>query len=206
MGGPAANDYLIGLLIEATANKLEEAVLGILARSAVQPQGMGYKITGGNSSSRPSVVPSLAVLTAMENEVADLKAYRGKLGWITSPKGKSILRRTMIEIGQTESILQKGGFINDLPLYVSQWASDAAGSGGDGSLLLFGNWADLMICQFGAYQLTLDMYSQSKNNIARIFVDSYWDVKGMRFPATSTGVGTQNDEYVGFASMPIKLS
>jgi hypothetical protein len=141
----------------------------------------------------------------LEGEVADLNAFQGRLGYITSAMGKIALKKNRVEPGMPEPLL-KNGLMNDLPVFISNWAADNVGSDGLGSGLVFGNWADLMICQFGAYQLTLDMNSQAKNNKARIYVDSYWDVKGMRFPAASTGSGTQDNEYVGFASLPIKLS
>lgn len=204
MGGQAASDYCIQCLIDATAHKLEASILDPLPRSSVRPQGQFYKATTGNLTKKASVVPTFNDLLEMEAEVAALKALQGNLAYITSGKGKKILKSCKKETGYSESLLEKG-FMNDYPVLVSNWLSDTVGSDGLGSGLVFGNWADLLICQFGAYLITIDSTSQALNNKVRIFVDSFWDVRGMRFPSASTGIGTDKDEYVGFSTLPIKL-
>lgn len=205
MGGPSVSDFIINGLKSATAAKLEATVLGVAARSAVQPQGMGYKVTTGNLTKKASLVPTFGDILNMEGEVASLKALQGKLGYITSGKGKHILKYNRVEPGQPEPLL-KNGLMNDHPVFISNWAADNAGSDGLGSLLVFGPWSDLLICQFGAYLITIDAVSQARNNKVRIYVDSFWEVRGMRFGAYTTGAGTDSDEYHGFSSLPIKLS
>ena len=40
---------------------------------------------------------------------------------------------------------------------------------------LFGNWADLLIGQWGALDLTVDPYTEADKAFVRIIVNSYWD-------------------------------
>jgi hypothetical protein len=41
--------------------------------------------------------------------------------------------------------------------------------------IIFGNWADLIIAQWGGYDLVVDPYSNSKNAIVTLVVNSWWD-------------------------------
>ena len=44
----------------------------------------------------------------------------------------------------------------------------------------FGRWSDVIVGQFGSMKLTIDPYSQSKEGIVNIVLDSYWSVDLIR--------------------------
>jgi hypothetical protein len=49
------------------------------------------------------------------------------------------------------------------------------GSGTNLSALIFGNWSDLVVCQFGPLDVIVDPFTESKKGNVRISVHSAWD-------------------------------
>ena len=46
--------------------------------------------------------------------------------------------------------------------------------------IVFGNWADLLIGQWGALELMVDPYTKADQALVRIIVNSYWDATPRR--------------------------
>jgi hypothetical protein len=204
---PTLDQWLLNNMITKVAEVLERTVLGVAARDSDAPQGMGYKCTTGTDTKAAAVAMSLyaakeAVIT-LEKKVDDNGALKGKLAYITSGKGSRLLKTNRKENGFPESLLEKG-LLNDYPVFASSVVSDIAGSDAAGSLLVFGNWQDLVIAQFGGYDVIVDYITLARLAQVRITVHSFFDVKGAR-GSVSTGIGTDADEYgLSFASMAIK--
>ena len=203
-GGPAAETYLINLLIAAVAAKFESFVLGATASSAIKPQGMFYKNTTGASTKAAAVVPSLANLLALEKAIDDNNALTGSIGWITSGTGARILKSIARETGQDTKLYQDGKML-EFPLYFTNNVPNDCGSDGAGSGLVLGNWQDLIITLYGGYIFTADPFVLAKKNQVRITVNQFADCLGARGTA-STGEGTDADNYTSFARVSIKAS
>jgi len=99
--------------------------------------------------------------------------------------------------------------VNGYKLLVTNAASAVAGDNDTGDLLVFGNWKDLVIGQWGGYDITVDPYTAAKNGMVVLTINAYFDAKGLR-GTVATDVhsnGTQADYYgISFASTAIKLS
>jgi HK97 family phage major capsid protein len=165
-------------LIAATAVKLEngciqggsDAPTGILATS-----GIG-DVAGGTNG----VAPTLANMLALQKEVAIDNAMFGSLAYLASPKGRWKLQSTAIESGHPErvwNILQpevllgyKAGITSNVPDNL-----DKGTSTGVCSAIIFGNFEKLTIAQFGALDLTVDPYTDSKSAIVNMVVNAYYD-------------------------------
>ena len=210
-----AEKMLLDNIASAVAQKLESTILGVAVGSATQPQGMGYKITTGADTKAVSIVPGWEDIVALETAVDIANAANGKLGYITNAGGRGILKTIQKTYFLDPSLgyalpgaaaLLDGGIMNGYPAYVTNGCSKIAGDDDAGDLLVFGNWADLCIGQWGGYDITIDPYTVAKEGKVRIVVNAYFDAKGLRGTA-STGSGTDADDYaVSFASTAIKLA
>ena len=207
-GGPEVESLLYNLILAAVASKLENFIFGVAGALSTTIQGMGYKCTSGTMSRKNSKAPTFDDLLALEEEVNNNGSYRGKLGFITSGKGAIILKKKERIAGMGFPSLLENDLINGYPAYFSNNVSNAAGTDGAGSLLIFGDWSQLAIVQFGGYVIEPDPFSLATLNILRINVNAFFDVKGLRGAASTdnSDVTAPDDYAIAFASIPIKLS
>jgi hypothetical protein len=203
-----AEALLLSNIRDATARKLESTVMGILIGSATQPQGMGYKITTGADTKANSVVPTLANVIALETAVDVSNALQGNLAYITNGGGRGILKGIPLVATYGDKMLLEGNQMNGYPVLVSNSASAIAGDDDTGDLVVFGNWKDLCITQWGGYDITLDVFTPAETNQVKIVINAYFDAKGLHGAlATDVHGVTQSDYYAhSFASMAIKAS
>jgi len=184
---------------------LDAAVFGVQARSTTIPQGMGYKITTGQTTKGVAVVPTWSTILTLEGTVAAAKALRGKLAYVTSPAGAKILKETYRDTGTTHFILENN-LINGYPCFICDQVSDAAGSDDPavGSLLVFGAWQDIAVRDYGLI-ITVDRYSQAIANKVRLIYNWIVDVRGLR-GESSTGTTDAYEYANSFASVAIKAA
>lgn len=213
-----AEKMLLDNIASAVAQKLESTVLGVAAGSATQPQGMGYKITTGADTKANAIVPGWDDIVALETAVDLANAANGKLGYITNAGGRGILKTIQKTFYLDPSMgysvpgmstLLDGGLMNGYPVYVTNGCSKIAGDDDAGNLLVFGNWADLCIAQWGGYDITIDPYTVAKEGKIRIVVNAYFDAKGLRgsYKTDEPVATTDPDDYAySFASTAIKLA
>lgn len=213
-----AERMLLDNIASAVARKLEATILGVAAGSATQPQGMGYKITTGADTKANSVVPDWSTIVALETAVDTANAATGKLAYITNAGGRGILKSIQkytnvdpslaVFVSGTESLLE-GNTMNGYPVFVTNSCSNIAGDDDTGDLLIFGNWADLCIAQWGGYDITVDPYTVASEGQVRIVINAYFDAKGLRgsYKTDEPEATTDPDDYAySFASTAIKLS
>lgn len=202
-----AERMLLDNIASAVARKLESTILGVAAGSATQPQGMGYKITTGTDTKAAKAAATNKLLVALETAIDSANALANKLGYITNASGRGILKTTLKETGLPGYICSEAGQVNGYPLYVTNGCSGAAGTDA-GDLVVFGNWADLCIGQWGGFDITVDPFTVAKENKVRIVINAYFDAKGLRGSAPTDVHGeatTQADDYaISFASLAIK--
>jgi len=186
-----AEQLLLSNIAEAVARKLEATILGNEAGSATQPQGMAYQMNSGATASAPAIVPTWTTIVGMETAVDTANALQENLGYLTNAAGRGILKS--IDKGtDTGEMLCENNMVNGYPLYVTNSASAAADSGHTGNLLVFGNWKDLIIAQWGGYDITIDPYSKAATNQVRIVINTYVDAKGLR---GTTGTTVNENQY-----------
>ena len=205
LGGPSFNDLFIRAIMEGISKKLQDLILGVQARSETVNQGMLYKITSGTDTTLEDGIPTRITIENHINEVADLGYLTGKLAFVTNGRGRSILAKLPVETGHPARLLENGK-LNGYPCFISNSVSNACGSLGVGTGLIFGNWQDLLICQIGPWNITIDEMTQARASKAVVTVTGFFDALGARGSA-STGSGSDANEYHGsFASRAIKLN
>jgi HK97 family phage major capsid protein len=143
---------------------------GILATS-----GIG-DVAGGTNG----VAPTLANILALTKEVAIDNADFGKLAFATNPKARWKLMSTAIESGHPErvwNVLQPDMLLGYRAAVSTAVPGDLTKGSASGtcSAIIFGNWEEMIIAQFGGLDITVDQYSQAIGNKVRIVLNSFWD-------------------------------
>lgn len=133
---------------------------GILATS-----GIGSVVGGTDGAA-----PTWAHMVALETEVAVANADLGSLGYLTNAKVRGKLKTTSKVSGQNGFVWEDGevngyraGVTNQVPSNLTKGASS-----GVCSAIIFGNWADLIIGQWGSLDLLVDPYTGSTAGTVRV--------------------------------------
>ena len=105
---------------------------------------------------------------------ADLEAknVRGNIKFIVSPSAKADLKTTDKGIDTGKYLMEE---VNGYPVLCT---SAVAGKG-----IVYGNFADLVIGQWGGIDLTVDPYTQAANGKVRLVINAYFDAKPRRADA-----------------------
>jgi len=157
----------------AGANDVPEGIL--------QTSGIG-SVAGGTDG----LAPTWAHIVALETAVANANADMGSLGYLTNSKVRGKLKTTA-KVASTDSNMIWGGGatpLNEYACAVSNQVPSTLVKGGSGaacSAIIFGNWNDLVIAQWGGLDLVVDNYTQATSNLTRIVANTYADV-GVRHP------------------------
>lgn len=100
------------------------------------------------------------------------KNVRGDIKFIVSPSAKAVLKSTA---KNQNSFIMEGNEVNGYPVLCT---SAVAGKG-----IVYGNFADLVIGQWGGIDLTVDPYTQAANGKVRLVINAYFDAKPRRADA-----------------------
>lgn len=119
------------------------------------------------------------LLVQFETEVATDKALRGKLGWLTTPGVRGFLKSTKVDAGSGIFLMNSDG--RDLlgyPLMASTQVPSNLTKGAGTSLhaMIFGNWEELIIAQWGGLDLVVDPYTASKTAQITLVINGWYDI------------------------------
>lgn len=174
----AVEQLVRNLFIKGMSLELESASIagatngptGLLATS-----GIG-DVAGGTNG----LAPTLAHMLALVKEVAVDDADIGALGFLTNPKARWKLQSTAIETGHPERVWAvnvqdyllgfKAGVTTLVPGALDKGTSEDVCSA-----IIFGNWNELVIANFGIIDIVVDEKSQAIGNKVRIVLNSFWD-------------------------------
>ena len=164
--------YAVNKALETAALKgtgLNNQPTGLLTTS-----GIGSVSLGDNGGA-----PTYNDIVALEKEVEIDNALMGTLGFLTNPKVKSKLKLTKLDAGSGLFVWpQNATDLNGYKVGVSNLVpSDLTkGNGTALSAIIFGNWADLVIGQWGPIDIMANPYTKGKNALVEIIVNSWWDI------------------------------
>ena len=149
--------------------------LGLLNTNGIGAVAIG---TNGGAITWKNVVE-------LETAVNDKNAYAGKLAYLTNAKVIGALKTTSMDTGSGRFILDpnNGGNVNGYPI---EWTNlvpsnlTKGSSSAKCSAMIFGNWADLWIGQWGGLDIVVDPYSAKRTAEIEITINAYHDVKAVR--------------------------
>lgn len=168
-------------LLKAAAVKIDAAAIN--GAGTTEPYGI-LNTTGIGSVAigTDGGAPTLAKVLELIREVAVDNADIGSLAFITNPQVRYKLQQTAL-ISSTDSRTVWNVEVNDRLLgyqagVTTQVPStlDKGSSTGVCSALIFGNFNDLTIGQFGAYDLMLDDYTSAKYAMVNLIMHGWYDI------------------------------
>jgi len=173
-----AERMLLENLSKAIAAKLESTILGVGEGAvATEPAGLFWSAYTSGATTL-----TWAVAVDLEQDVdANNAIYGNKCAYITNAKGRYTLKTTVRTATYGEQMIMEGKEVNGYPVYVSNGVpktTDFSTTTGTG--LIFGNWADLIIGQWGGYDILIDPYTQAALGEVRILVNCYFDAAAAR--------------------------
>lgn len=172
-----AEKMLMENLSKAIAAKLEETILGTGEGAvATEPAGLFWSAYTSGATTL-----TWAVLVDLEQDVDANNALFGNCAYITNAKGRYTLKTTLKTATYGDRFLLEGNEANGYPVYVSNGVALTTDfSTTTGSGIIFGNWSDLIIGQWGGYDILVDPYTQAALGEVRILINCYFDAAAAR--------------------------
>lgn len=156
-------------IINAINSKLEATILGSEAGTTTKPAGLFNVISGD------ATIATYGDICDLESDIEDANVT-GETKYIMSNKAKAKLRST-----------QKGngvGFIIDNGAIDGTEVLNTSNVAGEG--IIYGDFSNLAIGQWGAIDLTVDPYTKAAAGQVRLVVNAYFDAKVLRTSAFAT--------------------
>lgn len=163
----SAEEMLKRDIVEAISQKLESTILGTGAGSATQPSGILNGVTADTKAITYEDIVKMEQTLEEANVSGDIK-------FIVSPSAKAILKTTKLDAGSGKFAME-GGEVNGYPVLST---SNVSGKG-----VVYGNFNDYVIGQWGGIDLTVDPYTQAANGKVRLVINAYFDAKPRRASA-----------------------
>ena len=141
--------------------------LGVLSNPNIS------KFVGGTNGA----IPDLATLVALEAMVDVANAATGSLKYLLSNKIKGTLKTQPVAQGNPLMVLNSNTELNGFPFVASNLVKDSTkGTATAASAIVFGNWADLFIGQWGGMDITRDDITLALKGEVRLIINTFWDV------------------------------
>lgn len=165
----SAEAMLMTDIIDAVTTKLETTILGDVSGSTTSPAGIFYGATDVTGTTVH------ATLVNMEKELAESKVS-GNYAFIMAPSVKATLRTTQAATS-LDFILNNNQVIG-YPYYSTNAVPTTR--------IALGRWSDLVVGQWGSYDIVVDPYTAAINGKVRIVINAYFDAKFRRAVAYET--------------------
>jgi HK97 family phage major capsid protein len=187
------SNQLLLQAVESIENFIRRDLLGAIATavdyaalngtgSNNQPLGLlaATSSIGSVAGGTDGLAPTWAHICALVGLVAAANADTGSLAFLTNSAVAAKLRCTAKVSGTDSRMLLEGVSLLDMPIHFSNQVPsnlDKGSSTGVCSAILFGDWSNILIGQFGqGVDLIVDRFSKATTGITRIIANSYVDV------------------------------
>lgn len=161
----SVENILLTDMSRAIAIALDTAALSGSGASG-EPTGiLAASVTGKNFAS--GATPQFSDLVNMETEIAVENADIGNLAYVTNPRVRGLLKQTTKVASSTYPVYIWGddNTINGYKAHVTMAIDEVANT----SSMIFGNWADLILCFFApGLDITVDPYTLAKTRLVSL--------------------------------------
>lgn len=176
-------------IYNAVISKLEATALGNHAHAENKPDGL---FTGYSAA---AVALGWGEVVKLETAVDAANALEANMGYIGHTSLRGAMKTTLKNSGVAGFILEPDGRLNDyacLRTNVLPVVPAVVGAGAKPAEygIVFGNWADLIIGQWGALDLTVDTLTLAHKAQVRVIINSYWDINTRRAASFSKALMT----------------
>lgn len=156
-------------LINAINSKLEATILGAESGDN-QPTGILNNVTA-------STIADFKGLCDLEAAIEDANVI-GECKYVMSNKAKAAFRNMAKSTKSTQLVMEGGQIDGTSVLNTSNVA---------GTNVIYGDWSNLAIGQWGGIDLTVDPYTKAASGQVRLVVNAYFDAKVLRPEAFAFG-------------------
>lgn len=168
-------------IARAMAQKIEQTAFSKDKLSDAAPTGIFYNAT-------PDVEGSMswANIVALETKAASGNALFGNLSYIMRPELLGAAKTKVKDASGAGGFVfdgsgNGGGILNGYKVLATNNMATKLGDGGDEHGIVFGNWADYFIGQWGALDLVVDPYSGKTESILEVTI-TMWANMGVIRP------------------------
>lgn len=173
-------------------SELERIIREALDTAAINGSGSGNQPTGIlNTGSINTVaigtnggIPTWATIVDLESALGTDNALNGNLAYLTTPGIRGILKQKEKATNTAQFIWMEGSELNGYQAATSTLVPSTLSKGTSGPILhaiIFGNWSELYVGQWGGIDLVVDPYTLSTNAMIRVVANSWWDI-ALRHP------------------------
>ena len=180
------------LIVQSTPNaeQLMRNDLGIIAALGIdravahgagannEPDGL-YHLSNVNATAMGGV-PTFGKIVDMATSVANYNALLGNLGFVTTPGMAGKLMQTLVASAAGSKMIWEGthieGVMAGYKALATNQVSSVLGTGTDEHGILFGNWADIIIGQWGGIEIIVDPFTSAKKGLIEITMHMMVDV------------------------------
>lgn len=157
-------------IADAIAAKLETTAFGNHESAVTIPDGL---FTGATIDIKGAA--SWMNVLRMEEDLQVQNAANGRVAYITHPSAASKFKGTVRATG-IPYFISEGNTLNGYPMLTTTNMAKQLQADGDEYGIVFGNWADYLILQWGALDLTYDPYTQATDGSVRFVINAYFDM------------------------------
>ena len=165
-------------LVSANALAILDAVINGLTAN-YQPVGiLNTSGIGSVAGGTDGLTPAWSHLVGLETLVASKNADQGSLAYLTNAKVRGKLKQTL-KASNVPGFIWESGEINGYPARCTNAVPSnlvKGGSGANCSAIIFGNWADLLIGDWGGLDIVIDPYTLKKQAEIEISVHTFADI------------------------------
>lgn len=174
-----ADRYVTEDLAAAHALEVDRAAM-FGTGSANQPMGVvNFSGIGAEVGGTNGLAPTWANMVNLETKISTANALMGALKYVTNAKGRGFLKQTLRSAtAGSKFIWDDDNTINGYDaLSTNQVPSNLVkGTSSNCSAILFGNWRELLIAEWGALDLITDPYSLADKGLVRVISTQLVDI------------------------------
>jgi HK97 family phage major capsid protein len=175
-----AESLLMSDIVKSVQGKLEATIFGKENVSSTQPLGFFYATPSINGTATWANIVGLETAVDTANALTTAK-------YITNAAGRGILKKTVKVANMPSYLLGDDGMMNGYPVLVTNHVASALQSGQNEYGIVFGDWSQLLIGQWGGFDLTVDPYTAAKTGEVVVTINAYFDAIQRRTESFKTG-------------------
>jgi len=167
------NDLQLAIATKLDSTALNGSGTAPEPRGILNTTGIGNVVGGANGDT-----PTWENVIALQACVAQQNADMGSLGYLMNPITRGQLQTTKKDAGSGMMVMESPSELAGYRAGVTtQVPNDGTkGTGTDLSTLIYGNWNDLIIGQWGGVNLIVDPYTLAREGCIRLVINSFWDL------------------------------
>lgn len=164
---------LSNMITTAIAVKVEEAAFSASAGLGKAPDGIFANANSMGDLNWENIV-------RMETDIDTDSALMGNLAYITHPALIGSAKTKTKDVSGAGGFIVDNNTLNGYNLQRTVHVPDNIGDNQDEKGIVFGNWADYFLGQWGGVEIITDKYTFALQGMVRLTVHSYWDMGVIR--------------------------